>query len=59
MSIQELVAGVTDADKALATWVAERLKPLAGQPVQIRLTVFAGGGKITVQRQAPVHGNGS
>lgn len=57
--ITDLVREVADSDKALADWIASRLQPLKDQPVPIRLTVHAGGGKITVQRQAPVHGNGT
>jgi hypothetical protein len=54
-----LVAAAQSGDAELCAWIAERLRPLAGQPIAIRLTVHAGGGKITVKRDPPVfEGNG-
>jgi len=46
-----LVAAAEQADRDIARWISERLKPLASLPSITRLTVQAGGGKITVKRE--------
>lgn len=50
-SAVDLVAAAEQADRDLARWVSERLKPLTSLPSITRLTVQAGGGKITVKRE--------
>ena len=59
MNIADMVAAAQAGDEALCAWVVDRLRPLATQPKALRLTVHAGGGKISVRRDAPViEGNG-
>ncbi len=58
MTIAELVAAAHAGDEALCAWIVDRLRPLATQPKSLRLTVHAGGGKITVKRDAPVYQGG-
>lgn len=49
-----MVVATVSADRALCTWIAAQLRPLANQPHAIRLTIQAGGGTLTVKREPHV-----
>jgi len=55
--VVELITAVNAADRELDAWISERLRPLANQPHSIRLTVQAGGGKISIKREPPLARN--